>query len=105
MSRTGTNERSNNPGAQRRLGFSPVSPKGRPENQGWDKDYNFGSKEMVMPRWQAAVRAHPDFISTDQMEDVACPRINWTDRCLGCTPSIGVHLRSSAAYSFSGSAE
>lgn len=41
------------------------------ENQGWDKDYNFGSKEKVMPRWQAAVRAHVDFISTDQMEDVA----------------------------------
>jgi len=41
------------------------------ENQGWDKDYNFGSKEKVMARWQAAVRAHADFISTDQMEDVA----------------------------------
>lgn len=41
------------------------------ENQGWDKGYNFGSKERVMPRWQAAVRAHADFISTDQMEDVA----------------------------------
>jgi len=41
------------------------------ENQGWDKDYNFGSKEKVMPRWQAAVRVHADFVSTDQMEDVA----------------------------------
>jgi hypothetical protein len=41
------------------------------ENQGWDKDYNFGSKEKVMSRWQAAARAHADFISTDQMEDVA----------------------------------
>jgi hypothetical protein len=41
------------------------------ENQGWDKDYNFGSKEKVMPRWKAAVRTHVDFISTDQMEDVA----------------------------------
>lgn len=41
------------------------------ENQGWDKDYNFGSKEKVAPRWQAAVRAHVDLISTDQMEDVA----------------------------------
>jgi len=41
------------------------------ENQGWDKDYNFGSKEKVAPRWQAAVRAHADFISTDQVEDVA----------------------------------
>jgi hypothetical protein len=41
------------------------------EDRGWDKSYNFGSKERVMPRWQAAVRAHTDFISTDQMEDVA----------------------------------
>ncbi len=41
------------------------------ENQGWDKDYNFGSKEKVLPRWRAAVRAHADFISTDQMEEVA----------------------------------
>jgi hypothetical protein len=41
------------------------------ENQGWDKDYNFGSKEKVAPRWLAAVRAHADFISTDQVEDVA----------------------------------
>ena len=41
------------------------------ENQGWDKGYNFGSKEKVMPRWKAAARAHPDFIATDQMEDVA----------------------------------
>ena len=41
------------------------------ENQGWDKDYNFGSKEKVMPRWQALVRARPDFIATDQMEDLA----------------------------------
>jgi hypothetical protein len=41
------------------------------ENQGWDKGYNFGSKERVMPRWKAAVRAHADFISTDQVEDLA----------------------------------
>jgi hypothetical protein len=41
------------------------------ENQGWDADYNFGSKEKVMARWQAAVHAHADFISTDQVEDVA----------------------------------
>jgi hypothetical protein len=41
------------------------------ENQGWDKDYNFGSKEKVAVRWQAAARVHADFISTDQVEDVA----------------------------------
>ena len=41
------------------------------ENQGWDKSYNFGSKDKVLPRWKAAVRAHADFISTDQVEDLA----------------------------------
>src|SRR5262249_43360190 len=41
------------------------------ENQGWDASYNFGSKDKVAIRWQAAVRAHADFISTDQVEDVA----------------------------------
>jgi hypothetical protein len=32
------------------------------ENQGWDKDYNFGSKEAVMARWKAIIAAKPDFI-------------------------------------------
>jgi hypothetical protein len=41
------------------------------ENQGWAKDNNFGSKEKVMQRWNAAIRAHADFISTDQMKDLA----------------------------------
>ena len=41
------------------------------ENQGWDQSYNFGSKDKVLPRWKAAVRAHADFISTDQVEDLA----------------------------------
>jgi len=41
------------------------------ENQGWDAGYNFGSKDKVMPRWQAVARAHPDFIATDQVEEVA----------------------------------
>ena len=40
------------------------------EDQGWDKSYNFGSKDKVMPRWQALARSHADFISTDQVEDV-----------------------------------
>lgn len=41
------------------------------ENQGWDKGYNFGSREAVKPRWDAAVHARPDFISTDHYQDVA----------------------------------
>jgi hypothetical protein len=40
------------------------------EDLGWDKGYNFGSKDKVLPRWKAAVRAHADFISTDQVEDL-----------------------------------
>ncbi|HXA49516.1 MAG TPA: hypothetical protein VNV86_04390 [Candidatus Acidoferrum sp.] len=40
------------------------------EDLGWDAGYNFGSKDKVMPRWQAAVRAHADFVSTDQVEEV-----------------------------------
>jgi hypothetical protein len=53
------------------VGFYCLDGYSEAENQGWDKDYNFGSKDKVMLRWQALARAHPDFISTDQMEDVA----------------------------------
>lgn len=41
------------------------------ENQGWDKGYNFGSRDAVVPRWQAAIRSGVDLISTDQYEDLA----------------------------------
>jgi len=41
------------------------------ENQGWDKDYNFGSLDAARIRWNAVIRAHADFISTDQYEAVA----------------------------------
>jgi hypothetical protein len=41
------------------------------EDKGWDAEYNFGAKDKAMIRWQAATRAHADFISTDQVEDVA----------------------------------
>jgi hypothetical protein len=41
------------------------------EDRGWDAGYNFGSKEKVMPRWQAVAHAKPDFIATDMVEDVA----------------------------------
>jgi len=38
---------------------------------GWDKGYNFGSREKASVRWMAAIRAGVDFIATDQYEDVA----------------------------------
>ena len=41
------------------------------ENQGWDAEYNFGSKDTARVRWEAAAHAHLDFVSTDQVEDVA----------------------------------
>ena len=41
------------------------------ENQGWDKGYNFGSLDAARIRWNAVIRAHADFISTDQYETVA----------------------------------
>jgi hypothetical protein len=41
------------------------------ENQGWDKDYNFGSRDAAKSRWQGAIRAHADFISTDHYEELA----------------------------------
>jgi len=38
---------------------------------GWDKEYNFGSREKALLRWMAAIKAGVDFIATDQYEDVA----------------------------------
>ena len=40
------------------------------QNQGWTAEYNFGSKEAARRRWNAAIKAHADFIATDQYEDV-----------------------------------
>ena len=41
------------------------------ENQGWDKNYNFGSRRAVEARWKAALDAGVDLIATDQYEDLA----------------------------------
>jgi len=41
------------------------------QNQGWTQEYNFGSEEAAMVRWNAAIAAHADFIATDEYEDVA----------------------------------
>jgi hypothetical protein len=40
------------------------------ENQGWDKSYNFGSREAVMERWKAAISAGVNLIATDQYEEL-----------------------------------
>jgi len=44
---------------------------GEPDNRGWDANYNFGSRDAVIVRWRAAIRAGVDFIATDQYEDLA----------------------------------
>jgi hypothetical protein len=41
------------------------------ENQGWDADYNFGSRDAAIIRWKAAIRSGADFISTDHYEQLA----------------------------------
>jgi hypothetical protein len=40
-------------------------------SQGWDADYNFGSREKVLIRWRAAIQAGVDFVATDQYEAFA----------------------------------
>jgi hypothetical protein len=51
------------------------------DNQGWGADYNFGSKEAVIPRWKAAIAAGVNFIATDQYEDLA-PYLNQNSKDL-----------------------
>jgi hypothetical protein len=41
------------------------------ENQGWDADYNFGSRDAAIVRWKAAIQAKADFVSTDHYEQLA----------------------------------
>jgi hypothetical protein len=41
------------------------------DDQGWDAGYNFGSRDVVEPRWRAAIAAHTDLISTDQYQELA----------------------------------
>jgi hypothetical protein len=41
------------------------------DNRGWDAAYNFGSREAVMQRWQAALAAGVNLIATDQYEDLS----------------------------------
>jgi len=53
------------------VGFYCLDGFSQNENQGWEEENNFGSKEKVELRWKAAIQAHTDFITTDQMEDLA----------------------------------
>jgi len=51
--------------------FYTLNGYGPAESQGWDEDYNFGSKERVLLRWRAALEAGVDFVATDQYEAFA----------------------------------
>ncbi len=46
-------------------GFAPA------DDQGWGNAYNFGSREKVLARWRAALKAGVDLVATDQYEDLA----------------------------------
>jgi len=37
---------------------------------GWFLSYNFGSREAVRKRWEAAAKAGADYIATDQYEEL-----------------------------------
>jgi hypothetical protein len=41
------------------------------EDRGWNRTYNFGSREAVLKRWRAALDAGVDMIATDQYEDLS----------------------------------
>jgi hypothetical protein len=43
---------------------------GSAEDQGWDQQYNFGSREAALIRWKAAIAAGVDLIATDQYEEL-----------------------------------
>jgi hypothetical protein len=38
---------------------------------GWFSTYNFGSKNAVLERWKAAIKAGADYVATDQYEQLA----------------------------------
>ena len=52
------------------VSFYSVNGFGEGENQGWTAEYNFGSREAAALRWKAAVKAHADFVGTDQYEEL-----------------------------------
>jgi hypothetical protein len=53
------------------VGFYEINGFTADQNQGWMDEYNFGSQEAALLRLNAVIKAHADFISTDQYEEVA----------------------------------
>jgi hypothetical protein len=53
------------------VGFYCLDGFTQDENQGWDAEYNFGSRDAAVTRWNAVMRAKADFISTDHYEQLS----------------------------------
>ncbi len=53
------------------VGFYSINGFTEQQNQGWTAEFNFGAPQAALPRWNAAIEAHADFIATDQYEDLA----------------------------------
>lgn len=53
------------------VGFYSINGFTERQNQGWTAEFNFGTPEAALLRWNAAIKAHADFIATDQYEDLA----------------------------------
>ncbi len=53
------------------VGFYAINGWTEQENQGWTAEFNFGTARAALLRWNAAIKAHADFIATDQYEDLA----------------------------------
>jgi hypothetical protein len=53
------------------VGFYSINGFTEQQNQGWTAEFNFGAPEAALVRWNAAIKAHADFIGTDQYEDLA----------------------------------
>ena len=51
--------------------FYTIDGFAKEEDQGWGNDYNFGSRDAALVRWQASVQAGVNFIATDQYEALA----------------------------------
>jgi hypothetical protein len=53
------------------VGFYSINGFTEQQNQGWTPEFNFGTPQAALLRWDAAIKAHADFIATDQYEDLS----------------------------------
>ncbi len=53
------------------VGFYSINGFTEDQNQGWTAEFNFGSQKAASIRWNAAIKAHADFIATDQYQELS----------------------------------